>query len=251
MCFELDSSPPIPVISGAAVSHDELVLEARDGNRFAAFLATPDERSATGIVILPDVRGLYRFYEELALRFAERGYSALAFDYFGRTAGVEKRGEEFEYRPHVEAVSPEEIQADVAAAVEHLRSLGVNSVFTVGFCMGGRQSWLAAAAGQGLAGAVGFYGRPGESADGSPGPVQLASKIEAPVLALQAGADQHITAEDNEAFERALSDAGVEHELVVYEGAPHSFFDRKQDEFAGASEDAWARVLEFVERHSR
>jgi len=251
MCFELDSSPPIPVISGAAVSHDELVLEARDGNRFAAFLATPDERSATGIVILPDVRGLYRFYEELALRFAERGYSALAFDYFGRTAGVEKRGEDFEYRPHVEAVSPEEIQADVAAAVEHLRSLGVNSVFTVGFCMGGRQSWLAAAAGQGLAGAVGFYGRPGESADGSPGPVQLASKIEAPVLALQAGADQHITAEDNEAFERALSDAGVEHELVVYEGAPHSFFDRKQDEFAGASEDAWARVLEFVERHSR
>ena len=250
MCFELDSSPPIPVISGAAVSHDELVLEARDGNRFAAFLATPDERSATGIVILPDVRGLYRFYEELALRFAERGYSALAFDYFGRTAGVEKRGEEFEYRPHVEAVSPEEIQADVAAAVEHLRSLGVNSVFTVGFCMGGRQSWLAAAAGQGLAGAVGFYGRPGESADGSPGPVQLASKIEAPVLALQAGADQHITAEDNEAFERALSDAGVEHELVVYEGAPHSFFDRKQDEFGEASDDAWRRTLAFVDRNA-
>ena len=132
-----------------------------------------------------------------------------------------------------------------------MRSLGVESVFTVGFCMGGRQSWLAAAGGHGLAGAVGFYGRPGESADGSPGPEQLASKMDAPVLALQAGADQHITAEDNEAFERALSDAGVEHELVVYEGAPHSFFDRKQDEFAGASEDAWGRVLAFVERHSR
>jgi carboxymethylenebutenolidase len=69
------------------------------------------------------------------------------------------------------------------------------------------------------------------------------------VLALQAGADQNITAEHNEAFERALSEAGVEHELVVYEGAPHSFFDRKQDEFAAASEDAWTRVLEFFERH--
>ena len=108
-------------------------------------------------------------------------------------------------------------------------------------------AWAAASrgspppAGHGLAGAVGFYGRPGERADGSPGPAQLASKIEAPILALQAGADQNITAEDNEAFERALSDAGVEHELVVYEGAPHSFFDRKQDEFAGASEDAWDR----------
>ena len=97
MCFELDSLPPIPVISGAAVSHEDLVLEAGDGNRFAVFLATPDERVETGVVILPDVRGLYRFYEELALRFAERGYAALALDYFGRTAGVEKRGDDFEY----------------------------------------------------------------------------------------------------------------------------------------------------------
>jgi carboxymethylenebutenolidase len=251
VCFDLDSSPPIPVISGAAVSHNDLVLEARDGNRFAAFLATPEEPSTKGVVILPDVRGLYRFYEELGLRFAERGYPALAFDYFGRTAGTEKRGEDFEYRPHVEAVTPEQIQADVFAAVDHLRSLGVESVFTVGFCMGGRQSWLAAASGHGLAGAVGFYGRPGVAADGSPGPEQVASKMDAPILALQAGADQNITAADNEAFEQALSDAGVEHELVVYEGAPHSFFDRKQDEFAGASEDAWNRTLEFVERHGK
>ncbi len=251
MCFRLDSLPPIPVISGAAVSHDELVLEAQDGNRFAAFLATPDEASEIGVVILPDVRGLYRFYEELALRFAERGYTALAFDYFGRTAGVEKRGDEFEYRPHVEAVAPEQIQSDVRAAVEHLRSLGVRAVFTVGFCMGGRHSWLAAAGGQGLAGAVGFYGRPGRSSDGKPGPEQLAGQLEAPVLALQGGADANITADQNEAFERALADAGVEHELVVYEGAPHSFFDRKQEEFTAASEDAWTRVLDFLERHGR
>jgi carboxymethylenebutenolidase len=249
MCFELDSSPPIPPLAGAAVSHSDLVLETADGNRFAAFAARPDGESRTGVVVLPDVRGLYRFYEELALRFAERGHAAVAFDYFGRTAGVEKRGDEFEYREHVDAVTPEQIQADVAAAVERLRLLGVESVFTLGFCMGGRHSWLAAAAGHGLAGAVGFYGRPGAAADGSPGPEQLASKMEAPILALQAGADQHITAEDNEAFEQALSKGGVEHELVVYEGAPHSFFDRKQEQFGAASEDAWARVLEFVERH--
>jgi carboxymethylenebutenolidase len=251
VCFELDSSPPIPVVSGASVSFNDLVVEGRDGNRFAAFLATPDEPSGTGVVILPDVRGLYRFYEELALRFAERGYTALAFDYFGRTAGVEKRGDDFEYRPHVEAVTQEEIQTDVAAAVEHLRSLGVRTIFTVGFCMGGRQSWLAAAGGHDLAGAIGFYGRPGESSDGVPGPQQLAGQLEAPILALQAGADANITADQNEAFERALTDAGVEHELVVYEGAPHSFFDRKQEEFATASEDAWQRVLDFIERHGR
>ena len=249
MCFETDSEPPIPVLRGAAVSHEDLVLEAGDGNRFAAFAAEPEERTETGVVILPDVRGLYRFYEELALRLAERGIAAVAFDYFGRTAGTEKRGDDFDYPPHVEQTTPETVQADVAAATGYLRSHGMTTIFTLGFCFGGRNSWLAAAAGHGLAGAIGFYGRPGPGRDGSPGPIQRAQEIEAPILALQAGGDQNITAEDNAAFEGALSEAGVEHELVTYDGAPHSVFDRKQEDFAEASDDAWRRVLDFIERH--
>jgi carboxymethylenebutenolidase len=243
MCFELDSSPPIPVIRGAAVSHEELTLEAADGNVFAALAATPETPAAAGVVILPDVRGLYRFYEELALRLAERGYAAVAFDYFGRTAGASRRADDFEYRPHVEQTTTATVQADVAACIAHLREHGARTVFTVGFCFGGRQSWLAAADQNGLAGAVGFYGRPAEAAE-------RAGELKAPILALQAGADQNITAEDNAAFERALESAGVEHELVTYEGAPHSFFDRKQEEFAAASEDAWSRVVTFLESHS-
>jgi carboxymethylenebutenolidase len=74
--------------------------------------------------------------------------------------------------------------------------------------------------------------------------------MDAPILALQAGADQNITAEDNAAFEAALRDAGVDHELVTYDGAPHSFFDRKQEEFSDASDDAWGRVLAFTERYA-
>jgi carboxymethylenebutenolidase len=247
VCFELDSVPPIPRISGAAVSHDDLVLEANDGNRFAAFLATPDEPSGVGVVVLPDVRGLYRFYEELALRFAERGHTALAIDYFGRTAGVAKRDEDFPYMDHTSQTTQEGISADVRAAVERLRAEGCGAIFTVGFCFGGRQSWLAAAEGHGLAGAVGFYGMPGER-DGAPGPTQRAAEIDAPVLALQAGDDQHITSEHNAAFEAALAGAAVEHEVVTYEGAPHSFFDRRYDEFADASTDAWERVLAFIDQ---
>jgi carboxymethylenebutenolidase len=249
MCFDTDSAPPIPVISGAAVSHDDLVLEAADGNRFAAFAAAPDEPGTTGIVILPDVRGLYHFYEELALRFAERGYPAVAFDYFGRTAGVEKRDDDFDYMPHVQQTTPEGIQADVAAAVACLRGNGATSIFTVGFCFGGRNSWLAAAAGHDLAGAVGFYGNPGER-NGVPGPTRRANELAAAILALQAGDDANITAEDNAAFDAALEEAGVEHEVVTYDGAPHSFFDRKQEQFLDASDDAWGRVLAFVERYS-
>jgi carboxymethylenebutenolidase len=249
MCFDLDSEPPIPVISGAAVSHDDLVLEAADGNRFAAFLATPEEPAATGIVILPDVRGLYRFYEELALRFAERGFAAIAIDYFGRTAGVSKREDDFDYPEHVAKTTPDTVQADVAAAVSRLRGLGCTSIFTVGFCFGGRNSWLAAASGHDLRGAVGFYGMPGERS-GLPGPTERADELRAPILALQAGDDQNITAEHNAAFESALAAAGVEHEIVTYPGAPHSFFDRKQEDFADASEDAWRRVLDFVRSHT-
>ncbi len=220
MCFDLDSSPPVPVIRGAAVSHEDLTLRAADGNTFAAFFAAPDEPADVGVVILPDVRGLYRFYEELALRFAERGYAAVAFDYFGRTAGASKRGEDFEYRSHVEQTTTPTVQADVAACIAHLREHGAQTIFTVG-----------------------FYGRPAEATG-------RAAELKAPILALQAGADQNITPQDNAAFEQALQAARVEHELVTYEGAPHSFFDRKQEEFADASQDAWAKVLSFLESHS-
>jgi carboxymethylenebutenolidase len=248
MCFDLDSAPPIPVLAGGAVAHEDLELEAADGTSFAAFAAHPEEPARVGVVVLPDVRGLYRFYEELALRFAERGYLAVAIDYFGRTAGVAKRGDDFEYTEHVAQTTVEGIQADVAAAVAYLRESGAQRIFTVGFCFGGRNSWLAAAGGHGLAGAVGFYGSTGER-NGQPGPLQRAGDMRAPILALQAGDDANITPEANEAFEAALREAGVEHELVTYAGAPHSFFDRKQDAFAEASEDAWRRTLEFIERY--
>jgi carboxymethylenebutenolidase len=246
MCFDLDSVPPIPPIEGGAVEHRDLELDADDGNRLAAFAALPEEPSGVGVVIIPDVRGLYRFYEELALRFAERGIAAVAIDFYGRTAGVAKRGEDFDYPGHRVQTTPEGVHADVRAGVDWLRTQGIGSIFTVGFCFGGRHSWLAAAAGHGLKGAVGFYGMP---AGDSPNPIERAGEMDAPILALQGGADQNITADHNAAYDEALSAAGVEHEVVSYPGAPHSFFDRKQADYADDSADAWNRTLEFIERH--
>src|SRR5215510_88065 len=249
VCFELDSVPPVPQIAGAAVSHNDLELEAADGNPFAAFEATPDEPNGIGVVILPDVRGLYRFYEELALRFAERGYNAVALDYFGRTAGSAKRDDDFDYPPHIAETTQEGIQADIEAAVQRLRPR-TRAIFTVSFSFGGRHSWLAAASGHGLAGAVGFYGNPGDRDDGLPGPTRRAAEMEAPILALQAGDDRNITAELNDAFDRALGGAGVGHEIVTYEGVAQSLVERSQDQFALASEDAWLRVLDFLDTHA-
>jgi carboxymethylenebutenolidase len=94
-----------------------------------------------------------------------------------------------------------------------------------------------------LSGAIGFYGRSGMI-------LELVPRFEAPILALQAGADAGIPPEENAEFERVLREHGKQYELVTYDGAPHSFFDRKQEEFAEASEDAWRRTLGFVERHA-
>ena len=114
-------------------------------------------------MILPDVRGLHPYYEELALRFAEHGIDALAIDWFGRTAGPEPRGDDFDYMPHVTQTTWAGISADITAAVEELSVAdgdrpAPTAVFTLGFCMGGRMSFLAATLGLDLAGVIGLYG---------------------------------------------------------------------------------------------
>jgi carboxymethylenebutenolidase len=252
VCFELDSLPPVPEIAGAAVSHQDLVLRSADGTEFAAFAAAPEEPSAVGIVILPDVRGLHAYYEELALRFAERGIDAIAFDWFGRTAGLGKREEGHDYMPHVSASTWDGQSADIVAATAHLRSVdgAPTDIFTVGFCFGGRDSFLAATLGLDLAGVIGFYGSPvGPGRGGSPEPAALADRIASPVLGLFGGEDHAIPPEAIASFEAALEQLGVEHRLVIYPGAPHSFFDRKAADYAEASEQAWAEVLAFIDGH--
>lgn len=251
MCHDHDSEPPVDAAPDRAMSDERLVLEAEDGNRFRAFAAMPAGSASTGVVVLPDVRGLHRFYETLSMRLAESGYPAIAIDYFGRTAGTGERTEEFPYQEHVELTTLEGIERDVTAAVAFLRApdgVGAQVVVTLGFCFGGRLSWVVAAGDHGLAGAIGFYGRPGPFQDGTPGPIQRASDLGVPVLALMAGDDPGIPQSDVEAWERALETAGVEHEVVTYPGAPHSFFDRKHEEFGEESSDAWRRVLSFLAR---
>ena len=71
-----------------------------------------------------------------------------------------------------------------------------------------------------------------------------------PVLGLFGGADQGIPASDVQLLKNELGEVGVEHEIVIYPGAPHSFFDLKQAEFADASADAWTRVLNFINTHN-
>ena len=245
MCYSDDARPPLPPIRGGSTDFGDLTLAAADGNRFMAYAARAAQPTGAGMVILPDVRGLHTFYKELARRFAEAGINAVAIDYFGRTAGAGIRDEGFEFRPHVEKTTPEGIAADASAAAAYLRSAEggrARAVFTVGFCFGGANSWAQSAAGHDLAGAIGFYGRPSRVLD-------LIPKMEAPLLLLVAGAD-HTPQEEFQGFDRELGQAGVEHRMVVYPAAPHSFFDRSSAEHQNAANDAWRQVLAFVREHT-
>jgi carboxymethylenebutenolidase len=250
MCFDHASRPPIEPIAGGALDGKSLTLTGEDGTPFRAFAARPANPTGAGILILPDVRGLHPYYEELALRFAEHGVAAVAIDYFGRTAGTDDRPADFDYQPHVAQVQWEHMAGDIRAGIAHLRSGDVgspSSAFATGFCMGGRLASDAATLGLGLAGVIPFYGWPtGQHRTGSPAPADLADQIECPVLAIYGEADQGISAEVRDAYDEALTNAGVEHETIVYPNATHGFFDKRFEEFAAQSADAWAATIDFI-----
>jgi carboxymethylenebutenolidase len=250
MCHDTDSRPPAPPadvlpIPRAVERTGDLRLASADGTAVAGYEAVPAGTPVAGIVVLPDVRGLHPYYKALAERLAEAGLHAVVFDFFGRTAADLPRDDEFDYMPHVKQVTPQQVTDDASAAVRHLSDSGVERVFTVGFCFGGGHSWRLAAAGIGVAGAAGFYGRPTLVEDavaqgGDP----------APVLMLIAGADKAITVEDALAAAGRLRAAGAEVTTHVFDGAPHSFFDRSFAEHAQDCDEAWRLLLGFVDGHA-
>lgn len=247
MCFEVDASPPSLPDGGVPISGVDLTLTSADGKAFVAFGAESLAETNIGVVVLPDVRGLFGFYKRLAEQFASAGANTIAIDYFGRTAEDSNREGDFDFWPHVEQTSPDQVQADIAAAVAALRRNNkITHVYTVGFCFGGGNAFMSAAAGHGLAGVIGFYGRPLGGPEWYPKAIEHVDKMEGRVLGLFGGADQSIPQDDVDEFGAALSEGGIEHTLHTYPGAPHSFFDRTYDDFDKECTDAWRRMLAFM-----
>jgi carboxymethylenebutenolidase len=244
VCHSDDSRPPAPPISLGIAERTDLHLTSSDGTSVLAYAATPAAPNGRAVVILPDVRGLHAFYRELAALFADAGFHAVAIDYFGRTADTDTRDESFEFMPHVGKTTPENIAADVAAALDHLRALDSppSAIFSVGFCFGGSNSWRQSGHGHNLAGCIGFYGgHPVERV----GP--WVSSMTAPLLMLLAGVDS-TTPEEFDEFATLVRARDLEVESHTYAGAPHSFFDRSFADHSAACEDAWQRILNFTTR---
>jgi carboxymethylenebutenolidase len=246
MCHDSDSRPPAPPRTGDVAERGLLTLTAADGNQLSAAYAAPATAPRGGVVILPDIRGLHPYYVALAERFAEAGLAAVAIDYFGRTAGPAATGTreaDFPWQPHIRQTTPAGIDTDVAAGIDYLRSRTEPDlpVETVGFCFGGSHSWRQSGGTLDLAGCVGFYGRPSIVGDAA----QRAAK---PTVMLIAGADAVTPVAEQLALAETMRAAGAEVDDVVYDGAPHSFFDRAVGTWADACQDAWRHVLALTDR---
>src|SRR5712692_8344301 len=214
MCYDDNARPPQPPGANGSAHGEEIVLKAADGNRFAAYAARPGNPGGAQILIFPDVRGLHKFYKELALRFAEVGITALAIDYFGRTAGLSARDESFDFWPHVEEMTAAGFFADVKAALAYLRTGegAQRATFVTGFCMGGSLTFVSGTRDLGLAGVIGFYAGLSRKFGPIERPVlEIGAEERYPLLGLFGGADQGIPVEQVHQFEEEVKRSGVEY----------------------------------------
>lgn len=245
MCHDPESRPPAPPHVGAVSDHGSLTLHSADGTDFSAAFAMPSTSARAAIVVLPDVRGLHGYYIALTKRLAEAGSAAIAFDYFGRTAGLveeDGRSSDFDFKPHIAQTDELTIDADVAAAIDAIRNLtsATIPVLTLGFCFGGSNAWRQAAGNLDLAGCMGFYGQPGRVGAAAPLTVK-------PTLMLIAGDDVATPVDDQLRLAEQMRSNGATVVDVVFPGAPHSFFDRSFTDWTDACDEAWRAILAFTE----
>ncbi|HEX4702006.1 MAG TPA: dienelactone hydrolase family protein [Pseudonocardiaceae bacterium] len=251
MCYDDSAQPPACRAARTEARTESLVLKSVDGAKFGAFRAEPVDPAASsgvGVLLLPDNLGLRAFYDQLAVQLAEQGHTTLAIDYFGRSDGLNRdRPADFPVLPHLGKLRRNGLYADFAAGISALRRGGCRAVVSLGFCVGGRFAFLTADPAFGLAGAIGLYGAPGPIRN-APGPIQRAGELTAPILGMFGSADDGIPPQTVKEFDRALTDAGVEHEIVGYPGAPHGFFDQSlRDGYADECADVWRRMLGFLD----
>lgn len=232
---------------------ETIELSTPDGP-MRAFRATPDGPARGGIVVVQEAFGLNAHMEDVARRLATNGYLAVAPELFHRS---EERGP-FSYDdfaaviPAMSALSDEMMLADVDAALAHLAANGIGPHRSgiVGFCMGGRVSFLVAAR-RTLGAAVGFYGGGIVTArfPQFPALVGEATTLATPWLGLFGDRDGSIPVDDVEALRAALVDAPVDTEIMRYADAEHGFFcDLRPAYVPDAADDAWTRTLTWFER---
>ena len=215
------------------------------------FDARPDEPADAAVVVIQEAFGVNDHIRDVTRRFAAVGYRAVAPALFHRAGGGTAPYDDFEQvMPLYEGLDDEAILVDVDATLDHLRAEGFTDdrIGIVGFCMGGRVTFLTAVSRQ-IGAAVGFYGGGIVTPRGPrfPALVDRAGELATPWLGLFGDLDRSIPVEDVEALREALADVSTESRIVRYSGADHGFHcDERPSYHPEAATDAWQRTLDFL-----
>jgi carboxymethylenebutenolidase len=218
------------------------------------FEARPPEPAGRAIVVVQEAFGVNPYIESVTQRFADAGFDAVAPYFFHRAGGGTAPYDDFaKVIPLYEGLTDDGILIDLDAAFAHLSTLGHEpaAVGVVGFCFGGRVTFLAAAR-RAFGAAVGFYGGGLVTPrfPQFPALVGEATTLRTPWLGLFGDEDGSIPVEDVETLRTALVSAPVPTEIVRYGGAEHGFFCNERPSYEGeASADAWVRTLDWFDRH--
>jgi carboxymethylenebutenolidase len=244
----------LAVAGDDAGMHTETVtLDTADGP-MACYVARPDDGARRGVVVIQEAFGVNAHIEDVTRRFADEGYHAVAPHLFHRAGGgTAPYGDFSKVLPMFEGLTDAGLLVDVDAALDHLRSSGVDDRATgiVGFCMGGRVTFLVAAS-RAIGAAVGFYGGGivTERFPQFPSLVGRAGELRTPWLGLFGDEDSSIPVADVEQLRDALAAANVSTDIVRYPDAEHGFHcDERPAYNADAAKDGWERTLAWFERH--
>jgi carboxymethylenebutenolidase len=225
---------------------------------------TPIEARGDGdglpaVVIIHDVWGLSDHFRDLARRFADEGFAALALNLYRAKSEVQISDPGAWMR---ELSDPEMLEgvADGVSQLAAMPGVNVNRISVVGFCMGGMYALMAAAEVPGLAASVPFYGllshdhgllhsEQGLDPVAKPqSPLACAQKVRCPLLAFFGGSDPYVPSVDVESLRGIVTGLATPAELVVYPDAGHAFMNDTRPEMydADAAVDAWQRMLTFL-----
>ena len=234
-------------------------LKVPDGEMATFSYRPAGEGKHPAVIVIQEIFGVEPHIQDVAHRLAAEGYFATAPDLFHRsgrhvTVSFDDRDTAFGHRGKI---TDEGTVDDLNAVMEYLKSnpnVDANNIGIVGFCFGGRVSFLAAARVPGLSASVVYYGGgiiP--RADAPPGSTNLLDEvgnITAPMIGFFGDQDQAIPAEQVKQIDEAMQKAGKDAQFTVYPGAGHGFFcDIRGSYHESSAKDSWPKTLAFFGKH--
>ncbi len=248
--------------SGEGLIEGEVTIDV-NGFKMPAYRSAPKGKTDLPVVlVIYEIFGVHEYTADVARRFAKAGYLAIAPELFVRQGDPSMYGEIAKLQAEIISKVPDaQVMADLDAALKWANQNGgnANRAAITGFCWGGRITWLYAAHNPKLKAGIAWYGRmEGQTNANNPKhPIELASSLKAPVLALYGGADTGIPVTSVNNMKEALAQASNKgnkaakgSEFVLYPDAPHAFHaDYRTSYRAAPATDGWSRAVAWLKQH--